>query len=78
MTERVQRILDDALKLTPTEQDELLSELIARLDGESDPDVEEAWAREIERRIERANRGESVATDWEVVRERIQRKLGSS
>jgi hypothetical protein len=58
MTERVQKLLNDASKLTSAEQSELLSELIARLDGEPDTDAEAAWAKEIERRARRALSGE--------------------
>lgn len=75
MTERVQHLLDQVMTLTPTERAELLTELQARFDAPSEMGAEEAWAREIERRIARAERGETVGTDWETVRDRLEKKL---
>ncbi len=45
----------------------MLRELLARLDGEPDPDAEAEWAREIERRVSEARAGVPAAGDWESV-----------
>jgi putative addiction module component (TIGR02574 family) len=75
MTERVQKLLDNVLTLTPAEQDELLSELLARLDGEPDSDAETAWAKEIERRARRALSGESKGLPWEKVKAELEQRF---
>jgi hypothetical protein len=50
----------------------VVSELLASIDGDADADVEEAWAAEIERRADRAMRGETRGTDWPTVRSAIE------
>lgn len=75
MTERVQKLLDEVKQLTPEEQDELFSELVARLDGPADPDAEEAWAVEIQRRLARARSGESKGIPWEQVKAELEAKF---
>jgi hypothetical protein len=67
MTRSAQRVLDEALRLSPEEQALVLRELLARLDGPPDPDAEEEWAREIERRAGEARAGAPAAGDWETV-----------
>ncbi len=52
MTQATRELLERALKLSPTERAELVSELVASLDGDEPEDqVEGAWADEIERRV---------------------------
>jgi putative addiction module component (TIGR02574 family) len=75
MTEQTSRMLKDALRLPLDERAELAAELIASIDGPSEPEAEAAWAAEITRRAERARAGLSVGTDWQTVRERIDRDL---
>lgn len=75
MTERVQKLLGDALRLSLDERAELATELLASMDGEPEADVDAAWAIEIERRAERALSSQWVGTDWEIVRDRVKRKL---
>ncbi|MGH9809032.1 MAG: addiction module protein, partial [Terriglobia bacterium] len=47
-----------AAQLPDAERAELALSLIESLDGPGDPDVEEAWRLEIERRIGQIDRGE--------------------
>ena len=75
MSERAQRLLEDALHLSTAERAALASELIASVDGEPDVDADAAWAAEIERRARRALAGESQGTDWSIVRARIEAGL---
>ena len=75
MTQRAQRVLDEALKLSPEEQSLVLRELLARLEGEPDPDAEAAWAGEIERRAQEARSGAPAAGDWETVCDEIEAEL---
>jgi putative addiction module component (TIGR02574 family) len=67
------KILDEALELSPEERADLAYELISSLDGPPDPDAEEAWAKEIERRARRYLAGESPGIPWEDVLERLRR-----
>jgi len=47
-----------AAQLSNTERADLALSLIESLDGPADPEVEEAWRLEIERRIGQIDRGE--------------------
>ena len=65
MSDEVRHILEEALRLPLSDRAAVAAELIASMDGEPDPDVDEAWAKEIERRAGRAQRGESSGRDWD-------------
>jgi hypothetical protein len=75
MTRRARQVLDEALKLSPEEQSLVLRELLARLEGEPDPDAEAAWAQEIERRAQDARAGTPAAGDWETVCDELEAEL---
>ena len=82
MNKRVETILDQARKLTPEERDELIARL--RIEFEADDadgtpeEIEAAWAEEIGRRIDRAERGESTFVPAEVLIARLRAKLSKS
>ena len=75
MSEQTQAVLNEALRLPLADRAEVVVELLASLDGDADPDVEAAWAEEVERRARRACEGESVGTEWPAVRNRIQSRI---
>ena len=75
MGEVAKRLLKEALALPDAERAELAAELMASFDGPPDPDVEAAWAAEIERRAAKVLSGESQGVPWDEVRERIEREL---
>ena len=50
MSLSTERILEDVLSLPEDQRAELAVRLLQSLDREIDPDAEEAWATEIERR----------------------------
>ncbi len=75
MSKVAEKLLSEALTLPTDERAELAAELIASLDGPADPDVESAWAAEIERRAAKVLSGESKGTPWEEVRRRIEREI---
>lgn len=52
------------------------AELLASLDGELETDIEEAWAGEIERRIERIRSGTAKGRPWSEVRDDLERRPG--
>ena len=70
-----ERILQDALALPDDQRAELATRLIQSLDQDVDPDAEEAWAVEIERRCAALDAGEAVTADWHDVRRRIEKEL---
>lgn len=65
-----------ASELTEQERAELALSLIASLDGPTDPDVEEAWRLEIERRVVQIDRGEVKLLEGDEVFARLRRRLG--
>ncbi|MCB9465732.1 MAG: addiction module protein [Candidatus Eisenbacteria bacterium] len=76
MNEAARHIIDEALKLKLAERAEVAAELLASLDGEPEADIEEAWAEEIERRIERIRSGMAKGRPWSEVRDDLERRRG--
>jgi len=75
MSLMTERILQDALALPDAQRAELATRLLQSLDRVVDPDAEEAWAIEIERRCAALDAGEAVTSDWSDVRCRIEKEL---
>ena len=75
MSTTADTILGTALALPPDERAWLAEELIASLDRYRDPEIEAAWAAEIERRIAEVELGEAETVSWEEARARIRAKL---
>jgi putative addiction module component (TIGR02574 family) len=75
MSLMTERILQDALALPDAQRAELATRLLQSLDRVVDPDAEEAWAIEIERRCAALDAGEAVTVDWHDVRRRIEKEL---
>src|SRR5690606_29594309 len=67
----LEHVLSQALQLSVDERAVLAAELWASLHGESDPEVDAAWADEVQRRLERIASGEDAMVPWEEVRERL-------
>ncbi len=70
-------LLDEALRLPPSDRAAIARELIASLDGPPDANVEEAWLVEVERREQEMSAGTAKLEEWSVVRERIATRLRS-
>ena len=70
-----ERILEDALALPDDQRAELAVRLLQSLDLEVDPDAEEAWVTEIERRCAALDAGETTTLDWHDVRRRLKKDL---
>jgi hypothetical protein len=75
MGARTSGILADALSLPAEERAGLAVELLASLDGEPDPDAEQAWVEEITARAQRARSGQSVGLEAEAVHAQARRIL---
>jgi putative addiction module component (TIGR02574 family) len=65
-----------ASQLSEQERAELALSLIESLDGPSDSDVEQAWRKEIKRRVAQVERGEVQLIPGEEVFARVRRRLG--
>jgi putative addiction module component (TIGR02574 family) len=75
MTKPIASVLADALRLDEEARAELAAELLASLDGPADPDAEQAWDVEIERRIAAIEAGTIPLESWEQVRRRIEKDI---
>lgn len=82
-----EHVLEQALLLPPPERARLVDDLRRSLEGADDfvddvvgaldPEIEAAWAVEIERRVHEVESGRVQPLDLAVVLERIERKLAS-
>ena len=75
MTKPLTAVLADALRLDDDARAELAAELLASLDGPADPDADQAWDVEIERRISAIEAGQIPLEPWTKVRRRIERDV---
>jgi putative addiction module component (TIGR02574 family) len=64
----------EVLKLTPADRSHLLERLVASLD--SDPEVEEAWEREADRREAELDSGAVAAVPGDEALARLRKRLG--
>jgi putative addiction module component (TIGR02574 family) len=76
MSDMLTELKKQASGLSDAERAELALSLIESLDGPADPDVEEAWRLEIERRIGQIDRGEVQLIPGDEVFARLRRRLG--
>jgi putative addiction module component (TIGR02574 family) len=60
MTERVAEIAGKIKLLSAPEKTDLLRLLLQEIDGAADPDADEAWRVEIERRVKAIHNGEAA------------------
>ena len=75
MSNTLTELKEKALQLSEADRAELALSLIESLDG-PDPDVEEAWRIEVERRIGQIERGEVQLIPADEVIARLRRRLG--
>jgi len=75
MSLTTERIFEDVLSLPEDQRAELAVRLLQSLDREIDPDAEQAWVTEIERRCAAVDAGEVTLSDWHDIRRRIEKEL---
>lgn len=75
MSNMLAELKQKASELSDAERAELALSLIESLDGPADPDVEEAWRLEIERRIGQIDRREVQLIPGDEVFARLRRRL---
>jgi putative addiction module component (TIGR02574 family) len=73
MSTALETLEAEALKLTPADRSHLLERLIASLD--SDPEVNEAWEREADRREAELECGSVVAVQGDDAMDRLRSRL---
>ena len=76
MARLAKQILDDALALPEDERLNLASEILASVDGPGDPDWDQSWLTELDRRAGAADQG-GAAEAWEDVRARLLARLAA-
>jgi putative addiction module component (TIGR02574 family) len=70
MTILAERVVQEALQLDEAERADVAAAILESLEAPgSGPD--RAWLEEVERRAERAIRGESAGAPWEEVRDQL-------
>lgn len=77
MTNAANKVLTDALALTPDERMDLAAELLASVDGPADPDWEPAWQAELDRRAAASDATGTPPAEWSEVRARVLGNLAS-
>ena len=76
-SEALERLRSEMMALSETERAELAHELIQSLDAPRDNGVEEAWDREILRRISVVDDGQAKLLDREEFRRRMRARFGA-
>ncbi len=77
----LEQLLDAALRLDTKQREVLAQRLLASLDdeaGEVDPEVEAAWAAEIERRLRAIDEGKVELVSWDSLEQEMGNILGDS
>lgn len=74
MSTHVTELFAQASNLSEKERATLAGLLIESLESEVDPDVEEAWRQEIERRAAELDSGTARTVPWEIVRAELLRR----
>ena len=59
MSKAAQEVFDEALALSEEDRGKLAEKLVGSLDATVDPDAEEAWTAEIERRLAKIEAGQA-------------------
>jgi putative addiction module component (TIGR02574 family) len=77
MTTQAQQLLEKAVGLPPIERAELVEGILCSFDFPSRADIDVAWAREVEDRIDAYERGEIAAVPASRVFEKIENKYSS-
>ena len=68
-------LLSEVLDLPEQDRAEVAARILESLEETQDADVDEAWARELERRSAAVDSGQVVTSDWNVLRRRIERDI---
>src|SRR3954463_10917361 len=70
-----EQLVAEVLDLPEQDRAEVAARILESLEETQDADVDEAWARELERRGAAVDSGQVVTSDWNVLRRRIEREI---
>jgi len=81
MSEQAQAVLDQAMKLSVAEREQLVSQLLSSIDQavlspEEQAAHDAAWAPEIRRRMAEIESGQAETIPWSVVKAEIEAMIG--
>ena len=76
MSANAEKILEEALNLTPQDRAEVLERLLATFQEAPDPKIDKLWAEEAEDRLDAYDRGELGSVSAEEVFARIDQQRG--
>lgn len=74
MARDLRKVFREAFELSESDRATLAGLLIESIEGPPDPDVEQEWAVEAERRWREIERGEAETIPWEEVRAKLFRR----
>lgn len=74
MSTHITELFEKASILSEKDRATLAGLLIESLESEVDPDVEDAWRAEIERRVAELDAGTVETVPWEVVKAKLLRR----
>lgn len=77
MTSKAEQVLELALQLSESERADVAAQLIRSLDPDIDPDADEAWEKEIARRLAEVESGLAEYATWEEVQKSMDAILES-
>ena len=77
MTTAASKLLDQALNLPDDERLAMASALLQSVEGGSDPEWEDAWVKEVQRRDAAATASGAPLAEWSEVRARILQRLAT-
>ena len=72
----LEEVRSAALSLSDLERAKLAHDLVQSLDAPEDPDVADAWDREIDRRVAQVDAGNAALIDRDEFRRRLAARLG--
>lgn len=72
MDNELNELLNKILSMSQEQRAFLVDKLIDSLESKADLDVELAWQKEIQKRIEEAEKGQATFISWEDVKQKLQ------
>jgi putative addiction module component (TIGR02574 family) len=75
MNRTAQEVLEDVRRLSPSDLDWLMGELLQEGEGSSDAVIDASWKAEVERRVAESEAGTAQTCSWEEVEAPLRARL---